>query len=510
MKRLFFLIIVSLFFVQCGKNGRVEVEPNDSYLKSEFIKIGVPILGFINSKKDIDVYRFKVNRKKAIQVNLSGVKGVNIAFKLIKEENVKKILKIVDDHRKSSPEELGSFVLSKGVYYVVILHGSRDVKKGNIESPYNLKISEVEVSNFELEPNDIKENANLIKINNFVTGMFSPGYNKENLNLSSKYREEDWFCFDVNLIDDNPQIVTISLSKVLGINSFLELYDSDGKLISKSDKQNQNNDESIDKVGLKKSGRYYILVSSHGYNSNIHEKYTLNLVSSEFDINGELEPNDTSLSANNIVYNHISGMLADNDVDYFIYKNNQQIKSFKVVFKSEMPSSFTIFDSENNELSKFETSVEQKEIIFPNLNVDKFSIFKVNSENMNFSYSLSINPVEIPDLNDIEPNNNKKNGYEINSNKIKGFTSYFGDKDYYIKNIKTREKHKILIFAPLNGEIKVSITDPLGYVIKSIRAKNGETKSFFEMIDLKTYIVIESISEDLENPYIVLLEQEKL
>ncbi len=512
MLRLFIIVFVLFVFMQCAKKERIEVEPNNSFKLAESISLNSFVSGYINSKDDVDIYSFQIQKETAIFVNLSGIKGINVAFQIWRNSSFPEKLKIIDDNRKSSPEELGAFLLKPGVYSIVVLHGSRDVKKSNIEDRYVLSVAEVDVetNNFEFEPNDNAKEATEIKLNGFLKGLFSPGYNKKNINDDNKFREEDWYYFDLNLVENIPIIVSVSLTKVSGINSVLELYSPSGEIISKSDFAPQGIGESIKKIGLRNSGRYYVLVTSVGYNSNVFENYTLELATSEYNSSNEIEPNNELSKANIIQNDLISGTISSaRDVDHFIFKKNSDKNVYRVVFNSDTISTLRISNSKGEEILKFKTPLDKNYIVLPNLKVIETINFSVSSETGNDSiYSLSITPVKDTDLLDAEPNNSKDFAQEIDNSSILGYTSYQSDKDYFVLNTASRQKHKITVLAPLNGSIKVSITDPLGYIVKSVKVNNGETKEFFEIIDLKGYLIVESLLFDTENPYVIKLNKE--
>jgi hypothetical protein len=90
---------------------------------------------------------------------------------------------------------------------------------------------------------------------------------------------------------------------------------------------------------------------------------------------------------------------------------------------------------------------------------------------------------------------------------ISGFSSYKGDRDYYIVKTNGKVRYKINVEAPLNGTIKISTTDQMGYIIKTKTISKGEKYSMRELFDKKGYIIVESVIEDYENPYTIELEE---
>jgi hypothetical protein len=60
-----------------------------------------------------------------------------------------------------------------------------------------------------------------------------------------------------------------------------------------------------------------------------------------------------------------------------------------------------------------------------------------------------------------------------------------------------------------NSELRISITDQLGYSIKSEEVRGTQSVRFAEMIDQKAYVIIDSLKENYEEPYILQVTEAK-
>ena len=107
---------------------------------------------------------------------------------------------------------------------------------------------------------------------------------------------------------------------------------------------------------------------------------------------------------------------------------------------------------------------------------------------------------------EIEPNNRKEDSNPV-KNIIKGYTTCTGDIDYYIVTNESKKNYRIEFRAPENGSVKLSTTDQSGYIIKSQDASNGQTVTINEIFEKRGYIIIETVSLDLENLYDLIIEE---
>ncbi|MFC1670339.1 hypothetical protein ACFL20_08085 [Spirochaetota bacterium] len=501
------IIIFILFSASCKKKNRSEKEPNNSFNSSNILELDKKIQGYINSGNDKDFYIIEVISNKILDISLSGIKGVNHSFKIYSNNDTEVIKKWVDDNRKSSPERYVNFYAESGIYYIVVLHGEKDIRKANLETPYELLISSREFLSEEKEPNDNHRMATPIKANEEITGYFSPSYNRLNYKKPS-FREEDWFEIDIILDSQKPALMDISLSAVAGINPTLSLYDSNLKLIIETDNTGANKE--IKDIGISMQGKYYIMVASKSYSSNIEIPYTLNTKLKEYNTNYELEPNDNNINANGIINNEISGKINRvGDVDFFYYESFDN-SSYKIELQSpvNLDLKLSIYDNAMKKIYDINNFKTGENEVLPNLIIKGKFYFAISSGASNVTddkYLFYLRKItDIPNL-ESEPNNDKRMANRIGNNEIVGYISTKGDRDYFLLEYNKRSKHKIQVTGVKNGHIKVSLTDPLGYIIKSINLKGNIRSSFEEMIDGKGYIIVESLKDNYEYPYTINL-----
>jgi hypothetical protein len=241
----------------CSKKKQKEKEPNNSFFEANPISVDAGVLGFMNSPEDRDFFVLDVKNSAIMDIQVSGVKGINLAVKIWKGVDEPKLIKWIDDNRKSSPERFPNLAVSPGRYFIELFQSDRDSKKADQRNAYELSIKSREAISEESEPNDSMDEPDKIYPGKEKTGYFSPSYNRMNAGKDNTYREEDWYVFDVDLRSGSPILIDVTLSGVSGVNSLLYLYDSDGAEIAMSDNGSTGEGESITGAGIKKSGSYY-------------------------------------------------------------------------------------------------------------------------------------------------------------------------------------------------------------------------------------------------------------
>ncbi len=505
------IIIFAFAFFSCKEKPAREIEPNDSFSTSNKIELNKPFEGFFNTTHDKDFYTIEILSESILDISLSEVKGVNHAFQIWKKEEVPVLLKTVDDNRKSSPERIANFYASHGIYFIVVLHGDRDPQKENTENPYVLKIAKRDFSAEEMEPNDTKESANPITPGNEIKGFFSPALNRMKTDKEFMYREEDWFVLEKKSDSSKKEILNISLSGVSGVNSILYLYDSEGNEIAAADENGAGLDESILGVGLTDEGKYYILVTAVSYSFNHDEPYTLKASYQEYDPLYEVEPNNTFAAANDISNGELKGRINNKkDSDMYYYKASQYPRIYRVELVSAGKSDlkFTLYNSDKKKIAEVNNTAAGETEVHPNFySAGNFYIsvdLKTIPENISDTeYALTVKPFNDIKNQEIEPNDSKNEATRITSEEIRGFISKKGDKDYFLLEYNARAKNNYEIVGVRGGEIKVSVTDPLGYIIKSVNVRTDNKIKISEIIDKKGYIIIESIVENYNSGYVI-------
>ncbi len=68
----------------------------------------------MGSPNDRDFYVIHVKERKIADIQLSGVKGINLAVKIWKGGDDPSLIKWIDDNRKSSPERFANLSVTPG------------------------------------------------------------------------------------------------------------------------------------------------------------------------------------------------------------------------------------------------------------------------------------------------------------------------------------------------------------------------------------------------------------
>jgi hypothetical protein len=499
----------------CKKSGVQEKEPNDDFLSANRIEQDTIVYGLLDNEQDRDFYRVDFSSPFIMDIELTSVKGVNHALKILKDDG-QTILKYIDDSRKSSPERMCNMFFDVGTFYIEVLHGEKDTPQGNKSNKYELRLSTRTLDSEETEPNDYYESANLIEIGRDIKGYFCPSFNRLNQNAVSPFREEDWYYFNIEVGND-PILLDISLSGVPGVNSMLYLYDSERNEIAFADDRKQGDGERLEGIGITGSGKYYVMTASH-FESNYEIPYTLSLATKAYDYLTEIEPNNNFKNANIILNKEISGKIfPGGDRDFYLF-NSRSIEAInpvnpdeKYLYRIEASSeSLDIILRIYNEnmIKLIETDNIKgagKEVIPDILLKNKFfiEVSAKKGEQTGYEYKLNVAYFPYSDSYEIEPNDVKESANKIKSDKITGYISKKNDKDFFLLTYKNRLRKKITLHGIKDAELKLSITDPLGFIIKSESLKGDGSISFNEMIDQKAYLIVESIIDNYDEPYTI-------
>ncbi|HOP62974.1 MAG TPA: hypothetical protein PK906_06360 [Spirochaetota bacterium] len=507
VKKSILFVSALIMAVSCGKiQSNEEIEPNNTVSTATIVETGKEYTGFLDTENDIDNYLLKIPEDQVIRIELSGVKGINHAIQVrgIVDGSLRAI-KTVDDNRKSSPEEIANLFLNPGDYIIVVTHGIRDVKKGNSENSYTLRITARSPFNEESEPNDLPEYGNIIGNGESIAGYFSPSRNMLNENSQWPYREEDWFSADIVAGDDAPVTVDLFLKGVGGVDSILSLYSPEMKELAVSDNTSAGGAESITGFGIKSTGRYYILVTSKSFQYNHREPYELSMNLNLHDSGSELEPNNGFDNAGRITGNSVSGRINQpGDQDFFFYNENPG-SNIRIRLQNDpgLDGVVTVFGSGRVKLLEANNSGSGNDEIIPAFSVKDGVFIRVSSVQPSVSempYRLIVEQIIIDGKHEKEPNNSIKEANTL-KDEISGFTSSKNDRDYFLIKPEARARYRINASAPKNGTVRLSTTDQMGYIIKTKTLSNGETISINELFDKKGYLIIETVTPDFENQY---------
>lgn len=510
-------LVLLILLSSCKKDIPGEREPNNSFSSANPIEVNTMIEGTLGTRDDHDFFRIDITEPQIIDIQLSPVKGVNHSFKIWKSAEPPVVMKWVDDLRKSSPERICNFYAEKGVYFISVQHGERDEPKANTEDFYQLRVTARNPDPYEeRESNDDIDTANHVETGREITGYFSPSYNKLNTSQAHPFREEDWFSIPVKLDSGKPFLLDVELSGVPGINSQLYFFDAEQNELGSSDLKGIGEGEMIKGIGIMKPGAYFVLVTSKNFESNNDTPYMLTVTRRDYDSQVEMEPNNGFEKANVIVNGEISGKVyPEGDRDYFLYKGEGQPRFYRLDLTppETLDVMMRLFDSDRRLLFEIDNQPRGRKEIIPNAHLagDVFIevLSKKRESDPEHSYRLTVTPTPYSPYYEIEPNDRKEQANKIQGNKVIGFTSKKGDIDYFLLEYNKRVKKSFALKGVKGAELKISITDPLGYIIKTAVVKGPRTKIMKEIIDVKGYLVIEAVTDNYEEPYVVEIREDR-
>lgn len=508
--RIIIILLICISF-HCTRKNYTEKEPNNDIYNANNIDVNSEITGLLDTPSDQDIYKLNITAPSVLDLELSPVKGINHSIKIWQGDG-QKIIKYIDDARKSSAERMCNLFADTGVYYLAVLHGERDKPAGNKEDYYKLRISARDWNSEEIESNDSIENSNLLDIGREITGYFSPSSNRLNRAADSTFREEDWFYFNIELQYDKPVLLDISLSGVPEVNPGIFLYNSMQELIASSDLNGAGEGEFLKDIGITHSGAYFIRLST-SFESNNEIPYRLLVTTREFDYLSEIEPNNTIERANSLAEKGLTGRLypAD-DIDFYYYQNGSDEVNidYSVMYRIEaIPESdldiiIKVYDNKGNKLFEIDNNKNGGREVMPDALISgNFYIGVSAHPGAGSDYKLSVTSFQYTEGHEKEPNDSKDKASVIINDRITGFISKKADIDYYYLTYNSRVKRKFTIHGIRDSGLKVSATDTLGYIVRTETISGDESKTFSEMIDIKCYIIVEAISENYDEPYII-------
>lgn len=511
---------VSMIFVlsaclACKKEVPVEREPNDSFADATPVMTDSFVQGALSTRDDADVYRLEIHSQSVLDIELSPIRGVNHAFKVWKGHETPVLIKYVDDMRKSSPERLSNLSVDAGVYYISVGFGERDIPVAVPDGIYRLEIRSRPWYDEEREPNDTPAEASELLLDRELMGFFNPAYNRLNQQGENQLREEDWYRIDVELSMERPVLLDIDLSGVERVNSVIELYNSGMERIGLADSGGVHEGESIREIGITASGVYYIMVASKNFEANHEKEYRIKVRSREFDAGMEMEPNDDNARANPITANEISGRIfPTGDQDVFIYHGDGRgLYRVEMTPPDSLDLILEIASSDGTKIFEADNGGSGFKEVLPAVHLKGSFYVTVRSRKSvsdpDKTYALAIRQLTGPEEYEAEPNDRKEQATPLKQQTIKGFTSKRKDRDYFFLDYGKRVKKNFTVRGIPDGELRVSITDPLGYTVRTEEIKGARTIKLTEMIDQKGFIIIDALKENYDEPYILQVMEAK-
>ena len=514
------VFIVSMSFAMaawlaCKKDLPFEREPNDSFANANPIMVDSIMRGVLSTRDDVDVYRIEISSPMVLNITLGPVRGVNHSFKIWRGIETPVLIKHVDDMRKSSPESLSNLFVEAGVYFISVGFGERDIPVAVSEGVYELEIRGRPYSNEEKEPNDNPANATEVFPDSELRGFFSPAYNRLNQQGESPLREEDWYRIDIDLPMKKPVLLDIELSGVERVNSIIELYNPALEKMEFSDAGGTHEGESMREIGITTPGTYYIMVASKNYESNHEREYRLKVNSRNFDAGMEMEPNDDNSRANTIIVGEISGRIfPPGDRDVFMHPNRGLgLYRMELTPPQTLDLIMEIFNSDGIKLFEADNGGPGFREVLPAVQLKNDFYITVRSRKSSSdpdrAYSLQVRQLTALEDYEVEPNDEKGLATPLKRQSIKGFTSKHKDRDFYLLDYGKRVKILFTLVCPPEAELGISITDPLGYIIRTRDLKGPGSVKFIEMIDQKGFVIIDALKENYDEPYILHVTEAK-
>ena len=297
-------------------------------------------------------------------------------------------------------------------------------------------------SQTESEPNDRRDQANEIRLDQSVTGHFH------------KRSDYDWYKLVIS--DPGKNIIRIDLSGVPDVDVTLTIYNEAGRQLKSANASPKGETEAITNFGVIE-GTYFI--TAYGRDINDKDPYTLSTqLIGPWEEGQEFESNDNRERANEIYLGeNVEGFFQERrDYDWYklvIDKPGKNIIRIDLSGVPEVNVRLDVADETGTQLksSNFTRKGEPESII--NLGITKgiYYLTAVGYEaNQNDKYTLStklIGPWEVG--KEFEPNDSYKQANEIRLGKpVQGFFQAKNDPDWY----------KLVIDRPGRSIIRVDLS----------------------------------------------------
>ncbi len=546
--------LFTLLFLQACSAALQEKEPNDTNPQviqiqtTELIELKSPIAfpdnagkknegkvlgkvleinGTLHSKKDKDCYAIE-SPNGHFQMELSAIKGINSAIHLL-DPATGKVVKEIDDYRKSDQEFFPLSAIQKGRTSFCITQGRRDphIDAGNV--PYQIKfiyyaLKLPEKFYIESEPNDTFASASPLEEGMVYLGFYAPAINWGNQDKENRFREEDWYRITMPA-DGEEKYFFLDVSPVPESDPVITIYNETGKEVMKFDNYQINQGESTPPIKIVPGGSYFIRLHSNVIKSLPYSFYTLRYKIQDSKLSQEAEPNNTMETANLLKDGQINAYLSHKeDVDFFaisVAKDSNYLSGW-IHFPDSLRQSTirllranqqVIFSQKASETGqnpfffsgyRLEPGSYYLQILNENQRVDVKNPYQVSLTQKKFQSGLEQEP------NDTQEQANSFTWHQKDFSIGPSYLSSLKDKDTY--KITTEEnKRARLRFTMVNETsepLHISLTDKQGYVLKKVAAKGGGETSFTETIDGSGFVVIEpSKRADNANPYYIRISK---
>jgi hypothetical protein len=346
-----------------------------------------------------------------------------------------------------------------------------------------------------------------------VMGYFSPAFSKSEKDAEKLMPEEDWFSFDVQLPAGQLKLLDIDISPVEEVDSEIRLFSPAMKEIAAANGFGVGKGESLHGIGMSEGGRYYVVVSSVNFSSNCQKPYTLSVASRAFDFRTEMEPNDGMDSAQIVQAEEISGsFISRDDRDWYVIKKGEgvHISRVELLPAAGVDVAMNIYDASKKKIFEINAAAASVREIVPNVGYSDDLFLEI--------FSRALSPAPMPHYKlivstrphaggfEIEPNDSKQSATHVSGDTVTGYTSKKGDVDYYFLEFSSRVRKQFTVSAVSGSKLKVSVTDPLGHIIRTVSVEGGREKKFYEIIDAKSFLIVKSLAEQYNEPYAIRME----
>ena len=281
----------------------------------------------------------------------------------------------------------------------------------------------------EAEPNDRREQAQEIRVGDTVEGLFQ------------KDQDDDWFKLTVDQPGKN--YLQVDVSAVPEIDTYLYIYDAEGKRLTEINDAPKNGPESLTHFPVE-PGFYFIRVYSSGKATS--EKYNLTIkITGPWREGWESEPNNSRERADELSLGKtISGYFQQkHDEDCYRLINDNPGRSLVQIDLSALPgvdSEIRVYNEKGNRIwSADDIDKDGPESIFNLALAEGVYYLEVSAREANTtdSYALStriLGPWQ--ENQEAEPNDEVERASEIKLNvPLSGRVNRGRDTDYYILNV---------------------------------------------------------------------------
>jgi hypothetical protein len=246
--------------VQKEESDSEEIEPNNNESSANIININDTKRGFITPRGDIDYYKIDFDSERAYDFNIEveSLSNLDASFTIIDKKNG--ITKNINNFSFGGSELFNYLDSSKGDYYIRVTGEENSSVK--LEPIYFISVNESKKTQntyYEREFNDTFSLSTELISGSEMVGFFYP--------------ENDVDFYKFELYRDAIS-VNISLSSIKGIDSTIELFDTNHNLIKKINDNGFDYGEELILNDLKAS-HYYVKLSVNGRSSSSYNLYLL-------------------------------------------------------------------------------------------------------------------------------------------------------------------------------------------------------------------------------------------